>query len=175
LETYKKTRNIDQEGLREEARPVAESRLRRSLVLLEVSQAEGIQIEKEELQAETERTLEAMTRFMSESEMRKVSNDELIPNLVGNILAEMKMTRTLERMRSISSGMAETEAPDGAGETSGEAEPEALEETPAMSAEDETETSPPAGPDEAQPAAEASNPAQASSQPSEEAGEVVEE
>jgi trigger factor len=107
LETYLKTRGIDLAELRSEARPVAESRLKRSLVLLEISQKEGIEIEKEELQSETERTLEAMTRFMSETEMRKVASEDLIPNLVGNILADMRINRTLERMRRIAKGEAE--------------------------------------------------------------------
>ena len=107
LDTYVKTRGIDLDELRSEARPVAESRLKRSLVLLEISQEEGIEVEKEELQAETERTLEAMTRFMSETEMRKVATEDLIPNLVGNILAEMRINRTLERLRSIAKGEAE--------------------------------------------------------------------
>jgi trigger factor len=121
LDTYVKTRGIGLEDLRSEATPVAESRLKRSLVLLEISQAEGIEVEKEELQAETERTLEAMTRFMSETEMRKVANEELIPNLVGNLLAEMKINRTLERLRSIAKGEFGEEA---GGEERGEGEAE---------------------------------------------------
>ena len=108
LETYRKTRGLDEEGLKEEAKPVAESRVKRSLVLLEIAEAENIQVEKEELQAETERTLEAMTRFMPESELRKLSSQELYPGLVGNILADMRINRTLERLRDIASGAIES-------------------------------------------------------------------
>jgi trigger factor len=108
LETYKKTRGLDEDGLKDEARPVAESRVRRSLVLLEIAEAENIQVAKEELQAETERTLEAMTRFMSESELRKLSSQDLFPGLVGNILTDMRIARTLERLRGIASGSADT-------------------------------------------------------------------
>lgn len=104
IETYLKTRNMEMEDLREEVTPVAEARLMRSLALLEIAQAENIQVEKEELQAETERTLQAMTRFMSEAEMRKISPNDLIPNLVGNIMADMKITRTLEQLRTIARG-----------------------------------------------------------------------
>jgi hypothetical protein len=56
------------------------------------------------LQSETERTLDAMTRFMSESELKKMSGQNLLPNLVGNILAEMRIDRTLERLRTIAKG-----------------------------------------------------------------------
>jgi len=108
METYKKTRGLDEDGLKDEARPVAELRVKRSLVLLEIAEAENIQVAKEELQAETERTLEAMTRFMSESELRKLSSQDLFPGLVGNILADMRIARTLERLRDIASGAADT-------------------------------------------------------------------
>lgn len=109
LQTYMKTRQIDEKGLREEARPVAETRLKRSLVLAEIADLEDIQIEKEELQAETERTLEAMSRFMSESELRRIPQEDLLPNLVGNILAEMRAARSIEHLRSIAKGEAEME------------------------------------------------------------------
>jgi trigger factor len=103
IETYLRTREMDVEGLRAEARPVAETRLQRSLILVEIARKEDIQVPKEELQAETERTLQAMTRFMSEAELRKIPPDDLIPNLVGNIMAEMRINRTMERLRGIAS------------------------------------------------------------------------
>ena len=64
---------------------------------------------KEELQAETERTLEAMTRFMSESELRKLSSQDLFPGLVGNILTDMRIAQTLARLRGFASGSADTD------------------------------------------------------------------
>jgi trigger factor len=120
IETYLKTRQMDQAALHEEVRPVAESRLKRSLVLIEIAEIEDIQVEKEELQSETERTLDAMTRFMSESELKKLSSKDLLPSLVGNIMAEMRITRTLERLRSIAKGEVESE------------ETESLDEQPEM-------------------------------------------
>ena len=110
LETYKKTRKIDDEGLRAEAAPVAITRLKRSLVLLEVAAAETIEVDKDDLQSETERTMEALTRFMSESELRKMSSDKLLPSLVGNIMAEMRVNLTRERLRSIARGEMEFSA-----------------------------------------------------------------
>jgi FKBP-type peptidyl-prolyl cis-trans isomerase (trigger factor) len=107
---------MDQAALHDEVRPVAESRLKRSLVLIEISEKEDIQVEKEELQSETERTLDAMTRFMSESELKKLSSKDLLPNLVGNIMAEMRITRTLERLRMIARNEVETEDTNSPGE-----------------------------------------------------------
>jgi FKBP-type peptidyl-prolyl cis-trans isomerase (trigger factor) len=109
LPTYLKTQNMDEAGLRQEASPVAENRLRRSLVLLKVSEAEKVEVGPEELQKETERTLEAMTRFMSEAELRKLGPQQLIPGLVSNIAAEMRVTKTVEKLRRIASGEAGTE------------------------------------------------------------------
>jgi hypothetical protein len=85
-------------------------------VLLEVAEAEGIEVDKDELQSETERTMEAMSRFMSESELRKMSSEKLLPNLVGNIMAELRVNKTRERLRTISRG--ELESP-GSAEISG--------------------------------------------------------
>lgn len=147
LDTYLKTRGIALDELRAEAGPVAESRLKRSLVLLEISQEEGIEIEKEELQSETERTLEAMTRFMSETEMRKVASQDLIPNLVGNILADMRINRTLERLRGIAKGEAENAGPQITEDEPGpvmesEAEPVVEEPGQSSAAPEESQSTP---------------------------------
>jgi trigger factor len=147
LDTYLKTRGIALDELRAEAGPVAESRLKRSLVLLEISQEEGIEIEKEELQSETERTLEAMTRFMSETEMRKVASQDLIPNLVGNILADLRINRTLERLRGIAKGEAENAGPQITEDETGpvmesEAEPVVEEPGQSSAAPEESQSAP---------------------------------
>jgi len=122
LETYMKTQNLDEEGLREEVKPVAENRLSRSLTLLEVAKSEDIQVEKDDLQAETERTLGAMASYMNESDFRKLSDKGLVSNLVGNIMAEMRIERTLERLRAIAKGEIESveeEIPTSLEETTG--------------------------------------------------------
>jgi trigger factor len=108
IETYMKTQNLDEEGLREEVKPTAENRLRRSLTLLEIAKAEDIQVEKEDLQAETERTLSAMASYMNEADLKRLSNKGLVSNLVGNIMAEMRIEGTLERLRSIAKGEIES-------------------------------------------------------------------
>lgn len=142
LETYLKIRGIDEDELREEARPVAESRLERSLVLLEISQAEEIEVKPEELQQETERTLQAMTRFMSESEIRKIPTQDLIANLAGNILADMRMDRTLQRLRSLASEGAfpqpEAEPTDDEAAEASEPTEQEVEDVEAKADEDET-------------------------------------
>ena len=102
LETYKKTRGIDDQVLHEEAKPVAETRIKRSLVLHKIATEERIEVEQDELQAETERTLEAMASYMDKEQMRRLTSDQnYVSNMVGNIMAEMRVEKTLELLRSI--------------------------------------------------------------------------
>lgn len=113
LATYLMTRDMSEEDLREEVEPVAETRLKRSLVLLEISEQENIEIPPEEIQAEAERALDVLSRTMTDEDLQKLSKDDLVPNLVSNIMVDMKINRTLERLRAIASeGEAEKQGPE---------------------------------------------------------------
>ena len=117
LETYLLTQGMSDEEFREDTTPVAEARLKRTLVLLEISEAEDIQLDEQKLQAETERTLTVMTQYMSTSDKRKLGNDDVIANLAGNIAAEMTINQTLEFLRSMAKGeLDETEESEGSEE-----------------------------------------------------------
>lgn len=109
MDIYLKTREMDEEDLREETTPVAETRVKRSLVLLEIAQKEEIEVSEEELQEETERTLASITQFMSEEDRKQFNQPTALMNLAGNIYAEMRMSRTLEYLRSIARGESEDE------------------------------------------------------------------
>jgi trigger factor len=104
MDIYLKTRDLDEQGLREETTPVAEARINRSLILLEIAQKEEIEVSEKELQQETERTLDSITRFMSESDRKQFDSPNAMINLAGNIYAEMRMNRTLEYLRSVAKG-----------------------------------------------------------------------
>jgi trigger factor len=178
MDIYLKTREMDEEDLREETTPVAETRVKRSLVLLEIAQKEEIEVSEEELQEETERTLASITQFMSEEDKKQFNQPTALMNLAGNIYAEMRMSRTLEYLRSVARGELEDEVE---GEASGgeetkisseigdeqtaeieagesiEAEPEEatdMEESKVQSSESE-EGSPESTPDETQSVEEA--------------------
>jgi hypothetical protein len=88
-----------------------------------------------------------MTRFMSETEMRKVASQDLIPNLVGNILADMRINRTLERLRGIAKGEAENAGPQIIEDEPGpvmesEAEPVVEEPGQSSAAPEESQSTP---------------------------------
>jgi FKBP-type peptidyl-prolyl cis-trans isomerase (trigger factor) len=124
LETYLKTQDLDEEGLREEATPSAESRLKRSLVLLEIAQQEDIDVSEDDLQQETERTLDSITQYMSESDRKKFSSVDTVSNLAGNLYAEMRMNRTLEYLRNLARGEMESEREEENGEDDDKTESE---------------------------------------------------
>jgi trigger factor len=117
LETYLLTQGMSEEEFREDTKPVAEARLNRTLVLLEISEVEDIQLDEQRLQTETERTLNVMTQYMSSSDKRKLSDDGVLANLAGNIAAEMAINQTLEFLRSMAKGeLVEAEDSEGSDE-----------------------------------------------------------
>jgi trigger factor len=107
MDIYLKTRELDEQGLRDEAEPVAETRVKRSLVLLEIARQEEIDVSEAELQDETTRTLDSITQFMSENDRKRFDSPEALINLTGNIYAEMRMNRTIEYLRNIANGQSE--------------------------------------------------------------------
>lgn len=125
IDLYLKTRDIDVDGLREESQPVAESRIMRSLVLLEISEEENIRVDPDELQTEAARTLDEASRFLDKKEMRKLSARDATSNLVGNIMMDMIINKTQDRIREIARGMEEDVVPE---EASNEIEIQASEE-----------------------------------------------
>jgi trigger factor len=136
LDLYLKTRKMDLQGLQEEVRPIAEERLKKSLVLLELSEAEKIHLDPEEVQSETSRTLEMMSRMLPEKEARRLSDRDTVSGLVGNIMMDMVTHRTLDRIRDIASGKAELEASRAA---EAEAEQSNAEAEPAKAEMESTE------------------------------------
>jgi len=109
MELYLKTRDMDMDALKEEARPVAESRLKRSLFLFELAKAEHIEVEQEELQTETLRTMDSLAHSLSEKEAKQLNNREVFSNVVGSIMVDMLTQQSIERLRKIASGQLEEE------------------------------------------------------------------
>jgi FKBP-type peptidyl-prolyl cis-trans isomerase (trigger factor) len=92
------------EDLRNEARPAADTRLKQSLVLIELANSEEIKVEPQELEQETKRTLDFLSNSLSQKEMRRFSNQDVFSNMVGNIMTDMITQRAIERLREIARG-----------------------------------------------------------------------
>ena len=104
MDLYLKSRGMDMDALREETRPVAENRLKRSLVFFEVSEEEDIEVDPKQLETETLRTLEYYARVLPEKEFKRLSNKESTSGLVGSIMSELVIDNTKEFLRAIAQG-----------------------------------------------------------------------
>jgi trigger factor len=107
IDLYLKTRGLDMDGLREEMKPVAETRLKRALFLFELAQAEDLKVDQEELEAETNSTVDYLSRVLPQKEARKLSNTNVQSNLIGNIMVDLLSQKALNRFRSICKGEVE--------------------------------------------------------------------
>jgi len=124
MEIFLKVRNLNEEGLRQEIRPMAEKRLKRSLVLMKLAEEEKIKVPPEELERESLNTVSQLYGTLPDKEARKLLKQEVYSAIVSNVLVDMLIERTTSRLRDIASGKAEIEAePPSEGETTS-AEPE---------------------------------------------------
>jgi trigger factor len=102
LDLYLKSRDMNIDELREEAKPVAEDRLRRTLFLMELAQAERIEVQPEEIETETSLTIDNITRNQ-EKEKEELTKEDM-SNIVGNVFTTILVRRAMERLHDISSG-----------------------------------------------------------------------
>ena len=116
LERYLRQIGKSEEEVRAELRPVAEKRLRHSLVLSELAEAEHIEVTDAEVEAEIERL--ASGAGSQAEELRRLFSAERARDGLGRSLRTRK---TIERLAQIASG-----AEDQAG--AAEAQPNAAEE-----------------------------------------------
>jgi len=116
LERYLHQIGKSEEEVRAELRPVAEKRLRHSLVLSELAEAEHIEVTDAEVEAEIERLVSGAGS--QAEELRRLFSAERAREGLGRSLRTRK---TIERLAQIASG-----AEDQAG--AAEAQPNAAEE-----------------------------------------------
>ncbi len=133
MDLYLKSRQMDLDAFREETRPSAETRLKKRLVLLQIAEEENVQIERQELQEQTQKTIESLATMMDKKEVRKLSGETAYRNVMTNIMADMLTRRAMEHLRGIASGKQaeaqaaiEAKADDNTSEESPPAPPEPL-------------------------------------------------
>jgi trigger factor len=111
LDTYLKMRNIDIKALREEMKPDAEERLRRTLILLEISKAENIRVENSELESESRQTLDDLGHMLPPEQAKKTLTNEFVRRMVGNIGADLLVKHTWAYLESVARGEKEEQVP----------------------------------------------------------------
>jgi trigger factor len=104
LDIYMKTRNIDEQGLRDETIPVAEERLKKSLLLYEIAKLEDIKVDDKKVKSEAQQTLNYLSQTLPYRDARKLSNENIVTNLEWNIRADLLAKSAMEHFRDICSG-----------------------------------------------------------------------
>jgi trigger factor len=112
IDTYLKMRKMDMAALREETKPLAEERLKRTLILLEISKAENIKVENSELEAESVRTLDELGRMMPPDKAKKTLTNEFVRGMMGNIGADLLVQHTWTYLQSVARGEKEEQIPE---------------------------------------------------------------
>ncbi len=115
LETYLKTRQMDDAALREELKPSAEKRLRETLALLQVGKAENIKIGRDEIETEANRTITQLGSYMNPQDARKIFTDEFMQHMFNDITTDLLFKKTVARLHALAKGETieadESEAP----------------------------------------------------------------
>lgn len=97
-------RNVTLEELREETIPIAETRLKRTLALMELAKLEDIQIDPEELEREIDQTILAIRESQEPSRKAEtITRDDRL-NIATNLMASMLTNLAMERFRDIAKG-----------------------------------------------------------------------
>ncbi|MBN1665663.1 MAG: trigger factor [Anaerolineales bacterium] len=128
MELYLQIRGLDQDGLLEEVRPIAETRLKRSLVLLEVAKAEELKVDEKRLAQEAGRAYTSLTREMSPKELKEFQQSNYMYNVMNSITADLITEKTMNFLRALAKGEPwepEVEAPESEPEQVAAEQPEA--------------------------------------------------
>jgi trigger factor len=158
MDVYLQSRSLTMEELREEVKESAEKRLKRSLILMEISNQEDIQISSDTINQRVRNTLDDVTKYYSEEEAKRLGSGENLQNLISRIATDEVINQTLQRIRDIAMGKeiekaeapeeetagaetaeTETKAEEAAAEAAEEKVPEAAEAAPEKTAEVEEE------------------------------------
>lgn len=132
LEKYFKIVNTTREKfIEEQARPIAQKRLERSLIMDELARTEKIDVDQQSLQEEFDKLWTTLATTDEEFARRTKSGSKPIRGIVEAVTMEainrLLTRRVLERIKAIATGQAEAEA-------------EAAQETPEAEAESEPAT-----------------------------------
>jgi len=112
MDTYLKIRKMDAAGLRTEIKPQAEERLKRTLILLEISKLENIHVENSELESESMRTLDEIGRMLPADKTRKTMSNEFVRGVISNVGADLLVRHTWDYLQSVARGEKEAPAPE---------------------------------------------------------------
>lgn len=112
MDTYLKIRQLDEAGLKEEIKPMAEQRMKRTLILMEIARQQDLKVTEQELEAESMRTMDRLSHMLPADKARKTFTDDFVRNMIGNIGADLLIKHTWEYLHTITRGeLPETTTP----------------------------------------------------------------
>jgi trigger factor len=142
LDTYLKTIKKEKDAwLEEDIKPVARKRLERSLVMEEIAKLEKIQVKNEDLQEEVSNMIHEM-QMQGNVDFKKLEkqlkNERIANNMAMQAASRLINRKTLDRMKEIATGKAES-APAAEGASSDAAAKPAAKKKAAPKAEKSVE------------------------------------
>jgi trigger factor len=142
LDTYLKTIKKEKDAwLEEDIKPVAKKRLERSLVMEEIAKLEKIQVKNEDLQEEVSNMIHEM-QIQGNVDFKKLEkqlkNERIANNMAMQAASRLINRKTLDRMKEIATGKAES-APAAEGASSDAAAKPAAKKKAAPKAEKSVE------------------------------------
>jgi len=103
-EIYLQIRGMNEEGLNEEITPIAEERVKRAMVLMEIAKTEEIKADPDQLEVEMGKTVQAISSNLTPNEAKKFAKSEYMPSLVSNVVADLLTQSTMEFLRASAKG-----------------------------------------------------------------------
>ena len=103
-ELYLQIRGINEEEFQDEIKPMAEDRIRKGLVLAEIAKIEKLEVNQEQLAAETGRTVDIITRGMTPKDAKDFQQSGNLWNLMNSIMADMMTQQSMQYLRAIAKG-----------------------------------------------------------------------
>ena len=104
METYLKMRQMDHEALHAEMKPMAEARLQRTLVMLEVARSQDIKVTEEEVEVESMRALDELSHMLPADKARKTLNNDFVRGMIGNISSDLLIKRIWAYLHTVAKG-----------------------------------------------------------------------
>jgi trigger factor len=111
IDTYLKSRNMEMAELHEEVKPTVEERVKKSLVLMEVSRNEKIEVSEDEIQELVAERVKSLQELVGQEEAANALSGDSLQGLVSRTMTEEVISRTLSKLKSIATGEKQEEKP----------------------------------------------------------------
>ena len=110
MDIYLQIRGLSEEQLEEELLPVAEKRLKQSLVLFEIASEEDLKVDPGKIEEEATRTFNAYASSLPPKEARKLKSENVLPSIYTNLMVDALARTSMDWLRSSAKG--ELEEPE---------------------------------------------------------------